>query len=84
MEMFVFYVKQFGAFWKFGILSDSKEKVLEYLEGLSNEVRYKGTEEVKPSRYGTKKLPCGELYQYKFYGRFCPRGLEIDRRHHLL
>ena len=65
-----------------GIVSDDKDKIQSHLESLSKEVRYKGLEDARPSRYGTKKIDCGELFQYKYYGSVAPSGLSIDRRYH--
>ena len=81
-KMHVFYIMQPGGYYKVGIVSDNKDGVQSHLESLSKEVRYKGLEEAKPSRYGTKKIKRGELFQYKYYGSVCPCGLSIDRRYH--
>lgn len=83
--MHVWYIDQPGGNYKVGIVTDNKEEAQTYLESLSKEVRYKGVEDAKPSKYGTKKIPCGELYQYKFYSSaYFPRGLSIDRRFHTI
>lgn len=80
--MYVFYIRKAGEYYKACISADSKELAQSYLEGISDEVRYKNKEEPKTGKYGSKEIPCGELLQYSYYGSIPPRGLEIDRRHH--
>lgn len=78
--MHVFYIDTAGEYYKVAISTDDKEEAQTYLEGISREVRYKGVETVK--RYVEKKIPCGVLRQYKYYGSKLPKGTQIDRRYH--
>lgn len=80
-EVYVFYIDTAGEYYKAAISAESKEEAQTYLESISREVRYKGIETVK--RFVNKKIPCGVLRQYNYYGSKLPRGLEVDRRHHL-
>lgn len=83
-EAYVFYINCNNEYYKASVLSDDKDKVQTYLESISKEVRYKGTEAPKEGKYGTKKIPCGELLQFTYHGNIPPKGLEIDRRYHTL
>lgn len=77
----MFYIDHGGEYYKAAISTDCKEDAQTYLESISREVRYKGIEQVK--KYADKKIPCGVLRQYNYYGNRLPRGVEVDRRHHL-
>lgn len=80
--VFVFYINKVGEYYKVAVSADNVEKVRDYLETISKEVRYKGVETVK--KVANKVIPCGILRQFSYYGNRPPKGTTLDRRHHKL
>lgn len=80
--VFIFYINHGGEYYRASIKSNSRDSVERYLEGISKEVVYKGSEEegiIEEKCH--KKIPCGELVQYKYYGNVLPKGLAPDKRY---
>lgn len=80
--VYIFYINHGGEYFKASIKSDNRKSVERYLESISKEVVYKGRKKDGLIREdGHKKIPCGELIQYKYYGNILPRGLSPDKRY---
>ena len=80
--VYIFYINHGGEYFKASIKSDNRKSVERYLESISSEVVYKekkknGTVKEKCN----KKIPCGELIQYSYYGKILPKGLQPDKRY---
>lgn len=63
------------------VIEGEMEDIFKYLESISREVEFGGELKKELKKPADKKIPCGTLLQYKFYGRVLPKGLPCDRRY---
>lgn len=85
--VYVFYLdhRDSGDYYKIAVKADSREDVENYLDTISREVVFcKEVEDDDIKNKGDRKVPCGTIVQYKYYGRILPKGIGPDKRYGIL